>query len=130
MAPLHANALPSPPSLHHHRSKSASETQRDEARVEFDKTIEGHYRHGKTGYRQVGALFLTWKDDDMQCRATEVGALRYRSGSQAHVRVIGGQIEGLIQDRIQIQDGVLRDSLRTLGYRTAKKSGRLLLRVR
>ena len=41
----------------------------------FNKTIDGHYRHGKTGYKQVGALFLTWKDDDMQCRETEVGTL-------------------------------------------------------
>lgn len=64
-----------PPFLSHHRSKSASEKQRDDARIIFNKTIEGHYRHGKTGYRQVGALFLTWKDDDMQCKETEVGTL-------------------------------------------------------
>ena len=57
---------------HHHRAKSASEIQRDEARVIFDKTIDGQYRHGKTGYRQVGALFLTWVADDMQCKTTEV----------------------------------------------------------
>lgn len=82
MAPQPATASqnppngPLPPPSHHHRSKSASETQRDEARVEFNKTIDGHYRHGKTGYRQVGALFLTWKDDDMQCKATEVDKLR------------------------------------------------------
>lgn len=57
----------------HHRSKSASETQCEEARVIFDKTLAGHYRHGTTGYRNVGALFLTWKDDDMQCKNTEVG---------------------------------------------------------
>ena len=57
---------------HHHRAKSASETQCEEARVIFNKTIEGHYRQGKTGYRQVGALFLTWADDDMQCKAKEV----------------------------------------------------------
>ena len=66
-----------PPSPHRHRSKSASE-QKEEARVTFDKTIEGHYRHGKTGYRQVGALFLTWKDDDLQCRATEVCVINIR----------------------------------------------------
>ena len=81
MAPLTPNAssdsaAESPsPSGHHHRSKSASETQRDEAKVVFNKTIDGHYRHGKTGYRQVGALFLTWKDDDMQCKETEVCTL-------------------------------------------------------
>lgn len=78
MPPLPVNSssdLPSSssdPPLHHHRAKSASETQFEEARVIFDKTIEGHYRHGKTGYRQVGALFLTWEDDDMQCKTTEV----------------------------------------------------------
>ena len=66
----------SPPApSHRQRSKSASETLRDDAQVIFDKTIEGHYRNGKTGYRQVGALFITWKDDDLQCRATEVGIL-------------------------------------------------------
>ena len=63
------------PSLQHQRSKSASEEQRDKAKVIFNKTIDGHYRHGNTGYRQVGALFLTWKDDDMQCKETEVGPL-------------------------------------------------------
>lgn len=81
MAPQPATASqnppngPLPPPSHHHRSKSASETQRDEARVEFNKTIEGHYRHGKTGYRQVGALFLTWKDHMLQCREMEVDTL-------------------------------------------------------
>ena len=67
-----ADESPSP-SGHHHRSKSASEIQRDKAKIVFNKTIDGRYRHGKTGYRQVGALFLTWKDDDMQCKETEVG---------------------------------------------------------
>lgn len=66
-----ADESPSPsPNLH--RSKSASEIQRDNAKIVFNKTIDGRYRHGRTGYRQVGALFLTWKDDDMQCKETEV----------------------------------------------------------
>ena len=64
-----------PPSSHHHRAKSASEKQRDEARLTFNKTIDGRYRHGKTGYRHVGALFLTWEDDDMHCKDSEVGTL-------------------------------------------------------
>lgn len=104
MAPLLPNASTdslneSPhPSLHHQRSKSASEQQREKAKIVFDKTIEGHYRHGKTGYRQVGALFLTWKDDDLQCRASEVRTLEYTKGRQAHVKVVGGQIEGSIQE--------------------------------
>ena len=66
------NGLPSP-SSHHGRSKSASETQSEEARVIFNKTIDGQYRHGRTGYRQVGTLFLTWAEDDMQCDEKEVG---------------------------------------------------------
>ena len=72
---------------HPHRSKSASETQRDEAKVVFNKTIDGHYRHGKTGYKQVGALFLTWKDDDMQCKETEVCTLLL-----AHTRSTGSHL--------------------------------------
>ena len=61
-----------PPPYHHQRAKSASETQCEEARVVFDKTIAGHYRHGGKGYRNVGALFLTWEEDDMQCKDMEV----------------------------------------------------------
>ena len=87
-----------PPSLSHHRSKSASEEQREKAKIVFDKTIEGQYRHGKTGYRQVGALFLTWKDDDLQCRATEVGTQEYTNGSISSRQVVGGQVEGAIQE--------------------------------
>lgn len=75
-----APSVSPPPPLYNQRPKSASEKQRDEARLTFDKTIEGHYRHGKTGYKHVGALFLTWKDDDLQCRATEVGALSIYEG--------------------------------------------------
>lgn len=96
MAPLTPNASadssnesPPPPS-HHHRSKSATEIQRAAARLTFNKTIEGRYRHGKTGYRQVGALFLTWKDDDMQCKETEVGipgaGLKMTTGSRLATR--------------------------------------------
>lgn len=61
--------LPSPPSSHNHEHDSSLEKRRDEARITFDKTISGHYSNGKTGYRQVGVLFLTWKDDDMHCSA-------------------------------------------------------------
>ena len=48
------------------------EEQSKKARITFDKTIDGHYRHGKTGYKRVGALFLTWEKDDLQCKETEV----------------------------------------------------------
>lgn len=50
------------------------EEQNEEARITFHKTIDGHYRHGKTGYARVACLFLTWQDDDIQCKETEVGA--------------------------------------------------------
>lgn len=75
-----SGATSTPP--HHYRAKSARESQCEDARVIFNKTIEGHYRQGKTGYRQVGALFLTWADDDMQCKATEVS--EHNSSHIAH----------------------------------------------
>ncbi|KAK0513636.1 hypothetical protein JMJ35_004000 [Cladonia borealis] len=49
--------------------------QYERARVTFDKTISGHYRDGKTGYKDVGVLFITWEEDDLQCKETEVDAL-------------------------------------------------------
>ena len=61
---IHAQSSPLP--------KSQEELQKEEARITFNKTLNGHYRHGKPGYERVGALFLTWEDDDMQCKATEV----------------------------------------------------------
>ncbi len=48
----------------------------EELEITFNKTLEGHYRHGKTGYKRVGVLFLSWEEDDMQCKATEVDELR------------------------------------------------------
>ena len=51
--------------------------QEEDAKIEFNKTLGGHYSNGKTGYDRVGALFLTWKDDDMQLRTTEVRAVAY-----------------------------------------------------
>lgn len=48
----------------------------DLAKVTFDKTLQGHYRHSTTGYSRVGVLFLTWEEDDLQCKETEVDALR------------------------------------------------------
>ncbi len=73
---------PKSPLLNCFRSKSASEKQREErdeereeARLVFNKTLEGQYRHGKTGYRKVGALFITWEDDDLGCKQREVSSL-------------------------------------------------------
>ena len=71
-ASLNAKVGHAPPPIRHERAKSESELQYEEARIIFNKTVGGHYRHGKTGYKQVGVLFLTWKDDDMQCKDTEV----------------------------------------------------------
>lgn len=87
MAPLSpnpSNDVPvgfNPPLLNDLRSKSASEIrrevrdeEREEARLIFNKTLEGQYRHGKTGYRRVGALFITWEEDDMGCKQREVSS--------------------------------------------------------
>lgn len=57
-------------------ARQLKEQEYEEARVTFDKTISGHYRHGKTGYGRVGVLFLTWEDDDMNCKETEVDNLK------------------------------------------------------
>ena len=79
MPPLPANPFNSVPAAAsapiYHRAKSASDIECEEARVIFDKTIAGNYRHGGTGYRNVGALFLTWADDDMKCESLEVSIL-------------------------------------------------------
>ena len=60
------NFYPSPPD-------KSTETGRDDARIIFNQTLDGYNRRGRGGYRQVGALFLTWEDDYLQCRNTEVG---------------------------------------------------------
>lgn len=52
--------------------KTQWEKQNEQARITFHRTIDGHYRHGSTGYETVACLFLTWKDDDLQCKETEV----------------------------------------------------------
>ena len=56
----------------HPLPKSQEEQDEEQAHLTFRKTLDGHYRHGKPGYERVGALFLTWQDDDMQCKTTEV----------------------------------------------------------
>lgn len=71
---LHFEAPPQPSAASQNQTpRTATEEQFEEARIVFDKTIGSHYRRGKTGYRRIGALFLTWADDDMQYKATEVG---------------------------------------------------------
>ncbi len=81
------------------RSKSASEIEREErdeereeARIIFNKTLEGQYRHGKTGYRRVGALFITWEDDDMGCKQREVSSLGDPHRMRKLTAASGGQV--------------------------------------
>ncbi|KAL9117701.1 MAG: hypothetical protein Q9187_005758 [Circinaria calcarea] len=55
---------------HHHRqnSRTAFDRQKDHARFIFNKTIAGHYRHGRTEYTRVGVLLITWDQDDMNLK--------------------------------------------------------------
>ena len=55
------------------RPDSSTITERDDTPVVINQTLDGYNQRGRRGYRQVGALFLTWKDDYLQCRNTEVG---------------------------------------------------------
>ena len=51
----------------------STKTESDNARIFFNQTLDGYNWRGRQGYRQVGALFLTWEDDNLQCKNTEVG---------------------------------------------------------
>lgn len=75
---FHAEAPPRP-------VKSDWEKQNEQAQLSFHKTIDGHYRHGKTGYARVACLFLTWEEDDMQCKETEVGSEMPISSSRPYL---------------------------------------------
>ncbi|KAK5126708.1 hypothetical protein LTR85_009642 [Meristemomyces frigidus] len=50
--------------------------QRETSRIIFNKTISGRYREGEAGFEAVGVLLITWKDDDLFCRQSEVPRLR------------------------------------------------------
>lgn len=58
----------------HRLNSHILETQvlEDEARLVFNKTIGQNYRHGRTGYVHVGALFLTREAYEAQGKSTEV----------------------------------------------------------
>jgi hypothetical protein len=45
---------------------------REIAQIEFNKTIAGCYRDGDEEYDAVGVLLLTWREDDLNCKAKEV----------------------------------------------------------
>ncbi|KAL8729574.1 MAG: hypothetical protein Q9166_004654 [cf. Caloplaca sp. 2 TL-2023] len=70
---LHLETPPHTAPLH---AENTSEEAYEELEITFNKTLEGHYRHGKTGYKRVGVLFLSWEEDDMQCKETEIDDLR------------------------------------------------------
>ena len=55
--------------------ESTERANRDCARIVFNKTIAGHYRHNNLRYKQVGAMFITWETEEMQFNETAVGAL-------------------------------------------------------
>ncbi len=44
---------------------SRHDSRRNEARLTFNKVIQSHYRKTGNEYSRVGALFLTWKDSDL-----------------------------------------------------------------
>lgn len=66
-----AMQLESPPQS---SNRTAWEKQAEDAKITFDKIVDGHY-HGKSGYKKVACLLITWKDDDMKCKETEVSPI-------------------------------------------------------
>ena len=73
---LHVETPPHRPHISTSSPRDDNEESYEELEIAFTKTLEGRYRDGKTGYNRVGALFLTWEEDDLQCKVTEVDALR------------------------------------------------------
>ena len=90
----------SPPELSFLPEREAK-LQEEDAKIEFNKTLGGHYSNGKTGYDRVGALFLTWKDDDMQCKTTEVRAAAYAWDRSSNM-IPGRQAEASFCQRFPI----------------------------
>jgi hypothetical protein len=43
-----------------------------QAKFVFNKTLAGYGQQGAGEYKNVNALFLTWKDDDLKCFEKEV----------------------------------------------------------
>lgn len=124
---VHAEAPP-------RQTKKKWEEQNEEARITFHKTIDGHYRHGKTGYARVASLFLTWLDDDIQCKETEVGAqtsiyLNFTTLTSATVNP-GRQLERNICQKFSLRDRPFRNPFRKMANCAATKSRRLHPQVR
>ena len=66
-------SLPNPQFLRDQSREAPAHNPYAMTRKIFDRVIGENYRRGKTGYKRVHALFLTWQDDDMHCKETEVG---------------------------------------------------------
>ncbi|KAL8707664.1 MAG: hypothetical protein Q9220_007326 [cf. Caloplaca sp. 1 TL-2023] len=62
---LHLETPPHTAPLHASKADPNDEPY-EELEITFNKTLEGHYRHGKTGYNRVGVLFLTWEVDALR----------------------------------------------------------------
>ncbi|MCJ1315907.1 hypothetical protein MMC15_001227 [Xylographa vitiligo] len=56
--------------------RTAFGRSKDDARFIFNKTIAGHYRNGPSEYTRVGVLLITWEDDDMNLKKSEVDRLQ------------------------------------------------------
>lgn len=88
---------PLPPLYDQHIASREDQQQNDDAKAIFNKTIGENYRHGRKGYLRVGVLFLTWKDDDMQCKTTEVSTSRCISRKKLTEPQLGGRTEEFAQ---------------------------------
>lgn len=71
LSPASSITLPTPQLFKDQSREASAEVFREI----FDRVIGANYRHGK-GYSRVRALLLTWQDDDMHCKETEVGPTR------------------------------------------------------
>ncbi len=54
------------------QEQDSSEVKGAEAKKIFETTVKGHYKEPGGGYSRVGALFLTWLDDDCGRNGGEV----------------------------------------------------------
>lgn len=91
--------LESPPQV---SNRKPWKEQAEDAKVIFDKVLNGHY-HGKSGYKKVACLLLTWEDDDMRCKETEASQTAltppYPSATQLTWPGSGGRIAPNIRRR-------------------------------
>ena len=67
-------SLPTPQSSRDQSREASADKRYAMAQEIFTRVVGANNRRGKTGYKRVNALFLTWQDDDMHCKETEVGS--------------------------------------------------------